>query len=71
MRKLYKFLLSIVIVLLVLILFVSLSPYPTAWATRFLFSQSQYTMHETYESTRENIEFVENLKYPSTYKTTL
>lgn len=68
MRKLYKFLLSIVIVLLALILFVSLSPYPTAWATRFLFSQSEYTKHETYESTRENIELIENIKYPSTYK---
>lgn len=72
MKKIIKVLLSIVLSIVLLLalvfLFASISPYPTAWAVRALFSTTSYTDHENLSLVKENITINENIKYDSTYK---
>lgn len=48
-------------------IFVAYSPYPVAWATRWLFSQSSYTDHVDLEKTKENVTIIKDVPYPSNY----
>lgn len=53
MRKLFKIFLIIILILGVFSLFTLLSPYPTVWLTRYIFSKSSYTSHKDLDVVRE------------------
>lgn len=67
MRKLFKIFLIIILILGVFSLFTLLSPYPTVWLTRYIFSKSSYTSHKDLDVVRENIEIIQDVNYPSNY----
>lgn len=52
MRKLFKIFLIIILILGVFSLFTLLSPYPTVWLTRYIFSKSSYTSHKDLDVVR-------------------
>lgn len=61
-------LLSISTFLSIIIIFVATSPYPTAWLVRWAFGTSSYSEHVDLEATKENVEIISDITYPSTYK---
>lgn len=48
-------------------LFELYSPYPVAWATRWLFGQSTYTNHPHLNQVKEEVEIIRDVEYPSSY----
>lgn len=59
---------SLLSLIVLLTLFTIVTPYPTTWAIRALFSSSTYTDHVDLETTSKNITILEDIKYPSKYK---
>lgn len=59
---LYTFIALLSLVIL-LVLFVSFSPYPSAWLLRYAFAQSTMTSHEDIEAMKERVTMTKDIKY--------
>lgn len=67
-RVLLIVLLSVFTFSSLIILFFATSPYPTAWLVRWAFGSSSYTDHINLDETKENVEILSDISYPSVYK---
>lgn len=72
MKKFLKVVLKLLCLFLVVLslftMFAFVSPYPTTWAVRALFSMTTYTDHENLAETKEEVTILSDVTYPSQFK---